>query len=559
MAAHMHSFSPAPFEFDRGPLMPEQWPNRSHPINRHRVYDFYTKEAEYFRRQPGRPSLLPEFPGLDGGAFGHWGDQNEDTWKNDRWNATDLGSLLCGVFRGAGITVAKGVCVRLGDRGELAAVFNPETLCYEAVWSGGFVKFSDIRSGLLGGLIMNGTPEPRPPAKPPEGEFRYLGFYRNGPRVLFAYRVGDTEYLDAPWVDEQGRFTRIVAPRNEHPLAALTHGGPAQWPQVIETKGRVGTGTGYVLDTIALPFANPWKALVFVGDHDFKPDGTAFLCTMQGDVWRAEGLDASLAHVRWRRIASGLHHTLGLVVHDEDIYVLGRDQITRLRDINGDGEADFYECVSNAYRTSPAGHDFVAGLQRDAAGNFYTASGPQGLLKVSSDGNHVDVLATGFRNPDGLGLMRDGTITVPNSEGDWTPASMICEIRPGGFYGSGGPRPGQTPDLPLVYLPRGLDNSSGAQVEITSAAWGPFAGSLVHFSYGAASAFLVLRDRVDGQPQGAVVPLPGDFDSGVHRGRFNPRDGQLYVSGMGGWGNYSVADGCFQRLRYTGGPVPYPT
>ena len=82
-------------------------------------------------------------------------------------------------------------------------------------------------------------------------------------------------------------------------------------------------------------------------------------------------------NVRWRRFASGLHQPLGLVVADGKVYVLGRDQITRLHDLDGDGEADFYECVSNAYTTSPAGHDFICGLQRDAAGRFYTVSGPR--------------------------------------------------------------------------------------------------------------------------------------------------------------------------------------
>jgi azurin len=55
-----------------------------------------------------------------------------------------------------------------------------------------------------------------------------------------------------------------------------------------------------------------------------------------------------------------------------------------------------------------------------------------------------------------------------------------------------------------------------------------------------------------------VVPLPGDFGSGAHRGRFHPVDGQLYVSGMAGWGTYTPADGCFQRVRYTGAPVQLP-
>ncbi len=97
------------------------------------------------------------------------------------------------------------------------------------------------------------------------------------------------------------------------------------------------------------------------------------------------------------------------------------------------------------------------------------------MLRISADGKKVDVLATGLRNPDGLGLFPDGSITVPCSEGEWTPASMLCLVRPGknkpflgkiggtepAYFGNGGPRNGKAPDLPFVYLPRGLDNSSG--------------------------------------------------------------------------------------------------
>jgi azurin len=81
---------------------------------------------------------------------------------------------------------------------------------------------------------------------------------------------------------------------------------------------------------------------------------------------------------------------------------------------------------------------------------------------------------------------------------------------------------------------------------------------LLHFSFGTGTYFLALRETVDGQPQGAIVPMPGEFLSGAHRARFNPRDGQLYVSGMTGWGTYTPADGCFQRVRYTGDPVQLP-
>jgi azurin len=503
---------------------------------------------------------LPEFPGLDGPRHGHWGNQDEASWADNRWNKTDLGSLLCGVFHARGMVVPRGVCVRLGDNGELSICFNPATLCYEALWRGGFIKFSPVRHGFLDGLRPDGELLERPAGKKPEQPFVYHGFYRHGRRVIFSYRLGDEEMLDSPWA-EGGKFVRLVGPAHSHPLAHLTRGGPPQWPQDFHTPGILGQGGPYVVDTIPPPFDNPYKALLFFGGHDFLADGTAFLCTIQGDVWRVTGLDATLQNVRWRRIASGLHQPLGLVVANGEVFVLGRDQITRLHDCNGDGEADFYECFSHAYTTSAAGHDFICGLERDAQGRFYTASGPQGVLRISADGQHAEVLATGFRNPDGIGLLPDGAVTVPCSEGEWTPASMVCLIRPSGepaYFGYGGPKHGQPPQLPLVYLPRGLDNSSGGQTVVPDDRWGPLKGQLLHFSYGAARHFLVLREEVAGQPQGAVVALRGEFLAGAHRGRFNPHDGQLYVSGMGGWGTYGVADGSFQRVRYTGQRVQLP-
>ena len=553
--------APAEFTYDRAPLDPKRYPSWQLPVNRDRLYDFYAKEADAFAKLPEVPPLLPQFPGLEGVKYGHWGSQNEDTWADDRWNKTDVGTLISGVFRGAGVTVSKGVCVRLGENGEMAACFNPKGLQaereFDVVWTGGFVKFSDKRHGFLDGLIMDGTRQYLVPFGGRRGSIRYHGFYRSGKRVIFSYKVGEVEMLDSPWF-ENGKFTRIVAPASEHPLRSLTQGGPSKWPQVIETKGKLGKAGPYAIDTIEPPFDNPWKSLLFFGDHDFLPDGSAMLCTMQGDVWHVTGIDATLEHVKWRRFASGLHQALGLVVAEGKVYVLGRDQITRLTDLDGDGEADFHECVSNAYTTSTAGHDFICGLQRDASGRFYTVSGKQGLIRISADGKTVETLATGFRNADGIALGPDGTITVPSSEGEWVPASMVAEIKPGGHYGYTGPNGNTPPDLPLVYLPRGMDNSSGGQVFAASDRFGPLSKQWIHLSFGAGRAFLMLRDAVDGQPQGAVVPLPGEFASGVHRGRMNPKDGQLYVSGMSGWGTYTPSDGCFQRVRYTGEPAQLP-
>ena len=111
-----------------------------------------------------------------------------------------------------------------------------------------------------------------------------------------------------------------------------------------------------------------------------------------------------LKTLTWKRFAAGLHQPLGLKVSDGVVHAMCRDQIVALHDLNGDDEADFYECVSNAHVTSPGGHDFITGLERDEAGRWYFASGNQGLCRVSADGGSVEALATGFRNPNGLGI-----------------------------------------------------------------------------------------------------------------------------------------------------------
>ncbi|HWL07205.1 MAG TPA: DUF6797 domain-containing protein [Planctomicrobium sp.] len=568
MVMPVHAHKPALFPLELPPQRPEDHLLWQEPVNENRMYDFYAKEANYFRTLDEVPALLVDYPELNGGALGKWGRKPDPNWRDFRWNESDHGSLISGVFYNGDQVIPRGICVRLGDNKQLAVCFNPTTLQYEALWKDGFVTLSGIRYGFMDGLTREGTLLPLPESTLPAGEKTYQGLYRSGNRVVFAYRIGEVDYLDSPWSTDDGQFVREVAPVQEHSQRHVLQGGPTQWPTKLTTKLEFGSQPGYAIDTIEVPFKNPYGALFFFGGVDFLSDGTAVLCSMMGDVWTVTGLDqkpGSDATVKWKRFAIGLHQPLGLIVVDDVPYVLGRDMITRLHDLNGDGEADYYECFSNAYTTSPAGHDFITGLERDSEGYFYTASGNQGLLRISPDGKQADVIATGLRNPDGLGILPDGRLTVPCSQGNWTPASMVCaapgKLPPHGevpHYGYLGPIDEKTPSLPLFYLPRGMDNSSGGQTFVSSDRWGPMQNHLIHYSYGAASAFLILEDEVNGQHQGTIVPLPGDFRSGIHRGRVNPQDGQLYIVGMNGWTCFAPDDGSFQRVRYTGTPTQVP-
>lgn len=547
---------PAPLELERRPY-------RTAYVNRERLYDFYPKEADYFASFPSVTELLlPPFQGLDGPQNGHWGNQDEESWRGDRWNATEHGSVVSNVFRGASLTIPKGVAVRLGETGKLAAVFNPQTLSFEAVWSNGFVRFSDVRQGLMDGMALEGEVLTATRATRPPLVFNYHGFYRHGPKTIFAYSVAGRELLDMAW-EENGQFVRRIEPREETApgsLSQLLHGGPSQWPQVLVTQGVMGqespTEDG-VIDTITLPFDNPWKVLFFLAGHDFFSDGRAAVGSIMGEVWIVEGIGPQLGPLRWKRFATGLHQPLGLRVINDVVHVLGRDQITALHDLNGDGEADFHECVSNVYETSPGGHDYITGLELGPDGVWYFASATQGFVRLDPAKQRVETLATGFRNANGIAVSENGEWLTNAQEGEWTPASTLVQVERGAHYGYGGPKDGKPPALPLMYLPRGEDNSIGGSCFVDRHAgplWEPWRGAIISLSNGTGRAFLVLRQEVNGIKQGCAFVLPGEYRSGAHRARFSPHDGHLYVTGSGGWGTYTPDDGCFERLRLTRPP-----
>jgi hypothetical protein len=365
------------------------------------------------------------------------------------------------------------------------------------------------------------------------------------------------------------------------PLDQLTRPGTARWLPAVETTGQIAPKTGpLAIDTVTVPYENPWNALMFLSGVDFTSDGAAYVCSVHGDVWKVTGIDASLGKLTWKRFATGLYQPLGLKVVNVQVCVLGRDQITRLHDANGDGEADYYESFCNLIQTIPEPHHYVASLDADERGNFYYVD-PLGAHRVSPDGRTMETLATGFRNPNGMGVSPDGGIvTVAPQQGEWTPSSLIVETRRGGYYGYGGPK--ATPERPLGYdpvlcwIPHSVDNFGGSEIWVPrdttsvprsppalanlhpAADWGPLAGHLLHFSWGRCSLMLVLRDVVDGVPQGATVALPGRVLSGAMRGAFNPHDGELYVVGSTGWQTSALKDGCFQRVHWTGKPLDVP-
>ena len=405
------------------------------------------------------------------------------------------------------------------------------------------------------------------------------------------------------------RVTSKVAPATD--LRAFTQGGAARWTQEVVTEGVLGEtdqakqaealkgrieaeqdaaqkqalkdqlsellASPYVVDTVTVPSDNPYGSWIRVGAIDFFKDGRIAFATWSGDVWVGKFADDKLSKITWRRFATGIFHGLGLKIVDEKIYVLGRDQITILHDLNHDGEADFYQNFNNDVQVTSNFHEFTFDLQTDSQGNFYFLKGgpvnPGGrgwgplsdhhgsIFKVSPDGRKFEVHATGIRAPNGMCVGPNGEISNGDNQGTWVPVDYIHYSKPGDFI--------EVPDLAhrtpaptnysphLCWVPYDIDNSNGTQIWVPAnqGKWGPFEGRMLYLSYGKSSLFAVLQERVGDVAQGGVVKFPLKFATGLMRARFSPTDGQLYVAGLKGWQTNGVKDGAIQRVRYTGKSV----
>ena len=300
-------------------------------------------------------------------------------------------------------------------------------------------------------------------------------------------------------------------------------------------------GSAYEIDDVPLP-GGP-HAMTLSG-LDFDKDGTAYACTLVGDVWRITGLKGDLREVRWKRIAAGLDLPMGIEVVDGVPIVNARHHLLRLLDSNNDGVADRYEAVNRV----PLGNRAECGrdLRQDAAGNFIFNS-PGGIHRLSADGTKFGRIGGGARNPLGLAVRGDGLVLSDSSEGNL--GNGTCTI----FESDHPENQASVAKLKrLIYLPRGVDNSPGSRVFLDEPRFGPLGKTILGTSFGTGGWYALLRDVVDGTPQAALLPQAGLFDSGACRIAVQPLDGQLFVVGLDGWGDYAVADGCLHRIRFTG-------
>jgi cytochrome c len=307
-----------------------------------------------------------------------------------------------------------------------------------------------------------------------------------------------------------------------------------------------------------------------VGGLAFLPDGRLLVTTWDvvGGVYLLDGVETGDTNkITIKRIASGLAEPLGIEVVDGEIYVLQKQELTRLIDHDNDDIVDEYQAVCNSWGVSSDFHEFSFGLlYKD--GHFYATlslamrliggekqkSDRGKTIKISKDGS-FEWINYGLRQPNGIGLGMDDEIFVTENQGEWIPANKLIHVKKGDYHGMpwGLPDPLSPPPTtpPAIWLPE--DEIANSPSEPILMQDGPYKGQMLHGDVTHGGIKRDFLEKINGAYQGVVFRFTQGLEAGINRLCWGP-DGALYIGGIGMVGGWSWKDKQYglQRMKYNG-------
>lgn len=332
-----------------------------------------------------------------------------------------------------------------------------------------------------------------------------------------------------------------------------------------------------------------------VGGMTFLPNDALAVATRRGEIWTIsnpymkDGLPP-----KYKLFAQGMHEVLGLNFIKGDIYVAQRSELTRLRDLNGDGEADEYETIYT-WPLSGNYHEYSYGPMLDKDGNMILAlnlgwTGKEvslskwhgWFLKLTPDGK-MEPFATGFRSPAGMALNNEGDIFYVENQGGWVGSGFLAHVEKGDFLGHPeGLKWADQPGSPVKLKLSDIPNTGEPKFEVakrlpglkTPAVWmphtilgistsgilnygsegkmGPFEGQMFVGDQGQSKIMRIALEKVKGVYQGVVFPFREGFSSGIIRMNWGS-DGSMFVGMTSrGWGSTGTQLYGLQRLEWSG-------
>jgi hypothetical protein len=312
--------------------------------------------------------------------------------------------------------------------------------------------------------------------------------------------------------------------------------------------------------------------------------------TRRGEIWLVR--DPAGEKPSWKRFAHGLHEILGLAWKDGWLYVTHRPEVTRIRDTDGDGEADLFETVADGWGVSGDYHEYAFGSKFDDRGDIWvvlclTGSFSSGVpfrgwcVRVTPDGRTLPTVS-GIRSPGGIGFDAEGHALYTDNQGPWNGSSSLKHLVPGRFVGHPGgfawydrataemgPKPEEPasgsrwavetkriPQLvpPVVMFPHGIMGNSAAGIacDTTEGRFGPFERQVFVSDQSHSILMRCCLETVDGVLQGACIRFREGFRSGSLSLLFLP-DASLVVGGTNrGWGSRGPGDFALERVTWSG-------
>lgn len=323
---------------------------------------------------------------------------------------------------------------------------------------------------------------------------------------------------------------------------------------------------------------------------DRLPDGRIAIGTRHGEIYLVDGIDARKPNPTFKLFASGLDEIFGLQWHQNAFRVTQSCELTRISDSNGDGTADRFETISDAWGYSNY-HEYAFGSKLDSNGaqfialglseSYYAYALNRGfIMKVSADGK-TEAFASGLRSPGGIGHDENGALFYVESQGPWNCSCSLKAVSQASFHGHPAsfewykyaPELGDIPKQPksgsrliqekqhveqlvpyaVVFPYMRMGRSITAfRVNQTEGKFGPFEGQLFMGDYTQSVVMRASTERINGVWQGACYPFREGLSTGILHVEFTA-EGHLICGGTNrGWPVRGMKSYALERIEWNG-------
>ncbi|MFT5462241.1 MAG: hypothetical protein ACI8QS_001114 [Planctomycetota bacterium] len=334
----------------------------------------------------------------------------------------------------------------------------------------------------------------------------------------------------------------------------------------------------------------PEDLVIEAGAFVVLPDDRVAVGTRRGDIFIMDSVDADKPEPSFELFATGLDEIFGLAFRDGAFFVTQSCELTRISDSDGDGRADRFDTVSDAWGYANY-HEYAFGSKFDDEGNLFVALGLSQsynsralfrgwVIQVTPEGQSIPI-ASGLRSPAGIGPNEHGSLFTIESQGPWNSSCSLKFVREGGFLGHPkstnwyefAPNMGAPPAEPVngsrivteaeripelvpyavifPYIRMGR-SISGFTVDQTGGDFGPFENQMFLGDFSLSLVMRATTEKVNGVWQGACYPFREGLSTGILNIQFTP-EGNLLCGGTNrGWPVRGIKPFALERLDWTG-------